>query len=341
MIVLLLVGTGLPLLPFRVGVLIVHAAVLVTLFMAVAIAFASPSRDLSKWIYLCAYGVLYAHTLLLIPFVRGWTAIRVTAETQSFLTVAFSMLLFLLALLLRLREIRRQYARAQLEVRAQREARARDQQTLVHDLHDGLGGMAANISMMAALGQCAPDASAKDEQFRAIEGMAVHAGGEVRAMMNMLDRREIPWADWVLEMHAYAEQAAKPAALSLEWRLAGSVAGTITSAAGAISLMRAIKEAIHNVVKHAAARTLVLALDFGADALTIRVRDDGRGFDPATQRPGKGLTSIRRRLLDLGGQVQLQPAHPGLEVTLHLPLPLKYPDRPDDNPAHNPVCCPP
>lgn len=328
---MLMVGILMFFVPFSGGVLLVHMAVLATVIMVILIALTSLSRQLSAWIYSLAYLVVCVHSLLQVPYIRGWTNLPILADDHSLKVISLSTLLFILALMLRMREIRLEYYAAQSEALEQREARARDQQALVHDLHDGLGGMAANISMLAAIGQSSHAEMAKNEHLSAIESMAIHAGGEIRAMMNMLEQSNVLWTDWARELYDYAEQIVKPSGLLLEWSLSGDSAGRTVPAASAISLMRALKESIQNVVKHSGADRLSISVSFTPDAIDIRVRDNGRGFDPALLSPGKGLASIRRRIQALGGQVGFLPCSPGMEVAINLSIPLKYPAADHDN----------
>ena len=45
--------------------------------------------------------------------------------------------------------------------------------------------------------------------------------------------------------------------------------------------------------------------------MVLEIDDDGRGFDPATARPGgQGLGNLRARAQALGGRVELD-SHPG------------------------------
>jgi signal transduction histidine kinase len=50
-------------------------------------------------------------------------------------------------------------------------------------------------------------------------------------------------------------------------------------------------------------------LSYATDAITLRVADDGRGFDPL-RNPGGGfgLQSMRERLVRLGGHVNVESA---------------------------------
>lgn len=84
----------------------------------------------------------------------------------------------------------------------------------------------------------------------------------------------------------------------------------------------AVKEALHNVVKHAAATELRLLLELAAADLLISVVDDGRGLPAARDNgQGLGLDSIRRRLATLGGAVEWKtPAAGGTQVAFRIPI---------------------
>jgi signal transduction histidine kinase len=66
-------------------------------------------------------------------------------------------------------------------------------------------------------------------------------------------------------------------------------------------LYRIAQEALHNVVKHAAARQVQVSLDrHGADVV-LRIRDDGKGFDQAAVPDGHlGITGMRARADKIG-----------------------------------------
>jgi signal transduction histidine kinase len=75
------------------------------------------------------------------------------------------------------------------------------------------------------------------------------------------------------------------------------------------ALYRIAREALHNIVKHAHASTVLLRLDRQDDEMVLEVRDDGRGFDPAGPFPGHlGLRSIQERAARLGGTCSLASA---------------------------------
>ena len=69
------------------------------------------------------------------------------------------------------------------------------------------------------------------------------------------------------------------------------------------ALYRIGQEALHNVVKHAGARQVRVAVDRLGDGVRVRVADDGQGFDPQTVPDGHlGLAGMRARAERLGGR---------------------------------------
>ena len=80
-------------------------------------------------------------------------------------------------------------------------------------------------------------------------------------------------------------------------------------------------EAWNNTVKHADARTVTTMIDAGGGAITVRVSDDGRGFDKAAVQPGHlGLQTMRERAAAAGAAFDLASA-PGAGTTICLRLP--------------------
>src|ERR671916_3163338 len=88
------------------------------------------------------------------------------------------------------------------------------------------------------------------------------------------------------------------------------------------ALFRLAQEALANVAKHSGAGNVEVDLIYASDSLTLRVADDGRGFDPA-KNPGEGfgLQSMHERLEKLGGRVEVESAPgKGTRVTCVCPL---------------------
>jgi signal transduction histidine kinase len=90
------------------------------------------------------------------------------------------------------------------------------------------------------------------------------------------------------------------------------------------NLLRVGQEAITNAMKHARAKQINVALDFGEKEFYLKVSDDGCGFDPAkppTSNGGFGLVGMRERARQLSGELNIRSMNnSGTEVCLTVPL---------------------
>jgi signal transduction histidine kinase len=66
-------------------------------------------------------------------------------------------------------------------------------------------------------------------------------------------------------------------------------------------LLRIAGEAVHNVIKHARARQVLISVTADDSMLTMDVHDDGVGFAPGTASKGLGQRTMRQRAAICGG----------------------------------------
>jgi two-component system sensor histidine kinase UhpB len=72
-------------------------------------------------------------------------------------------------------------------------------------------------------------------------------------------------------------------------------------------LFMVVKEAMNNAVKHAAASQIKFGLSYNAYKLRAEVTDNGHGFRlDETGKAGDGLENMRRRMLAIGGELNIQ-----------------------------------
>jgi signal transduction histidine kinase len=82
----------------------------------------------------------------------------------------------------------------------------------------------------------------------------------------------------------------------------------------------AVKETLHNVVRHSRATEVEFHLEVVENGIRIVIVDNGQGFDPDAA-DGHGLKNIPERLARMGGhcRVESQPGT-GTRVTIHIPI---------------------
>ncbi len=111
---------------------------------------------------------------------------------------------------------------------------------------------------------------------------------------------------------------------ALDCRLSVSLQDAAIPQRLAVAIYRIAQEALTNVLRHAGASEvrIALALDAGARALTLTIADNGRGLSADVgHKEGIGLAGIRERVLANNGSLALQNA-PGGGLTLRVSFPL-------------------
>jgi len=195
-------------------------------------------------------------------------------------------------------------------------AEERERKQLAQDLHDG-----AIQNLLAARHDLDLAASA------APDGPEARAHAAITATV-----AELRGA--VADLHPYLlEEAGLAAAIGQAARVAAERAGFVLQldvsegepGPNDRAVLRCTSELLSNVVRHAKAAHVSVALQRGNGSDRVRVRDDGVGFDPvvatATVRAGHiGLVSLRERAEALGGALTLESA-PGAGTTATVTIP--------------------
>ncbi|MGQ4584440.1 ATP-binding protein [Lysobacter sp. F60174L2] len=87
-----------------------------------------------------------------------------------------------------------------------------------------------------------------------------------------------------------------------------------------LACFRIAQEALTNVIRHANASRVEVALAIAGDVLELRVEDNGAGFDPRRTQ-GLGLVTMRERAEQLGGTLEMRRgSHGGTCVCARLPM---------------------
>jgi signal transduction histidine kinase/ligand-binding sensor domain-containing protein len=80
-----------------------------------------------------------------------------------------------------------------------------------------------------------------------------------------------------------------------------------------------VKESLNNIVKHAQSSEVHMSVEIDG-RLRIRIRDNGRGFDPMKVRSGaNGLTNMQKRIKRLNGRMEIR-SDQGTDILFDIPL---------------------
>lgn len=205
-------------------------------------------------------------------------------------------------------------------ITAQEEERSR----IAYELHDEVGQLLTAIRFsMDGLPVGAADIDATRQVTR-VRDLIDKAMAYLRRLISGLRPGVIDQLGLLPALREVAEQILAP--LDIVVTIEGPSGGRLPSEVEVV-LFRIAQEAMHNVARHSGARSADLVVARTAGHVTMRIHDDGRGFDAAAVErdtaPGRGLglLGMRERASLLGGSVRIESV-PGAGTTIEAELPL-------------------
>ena len=198
----------------------------------------------------------------------------------------------------------------------------KERRRIAQDLHDDLG---ASVTEIVLLGELAMDT---DHSTGSLPTQMVNIMQKIRQLVGTLD--EVVWtinpkndslASLAEYLADYTERFLAPTAIGCRLEMADQLPNLPLPANIRHQLLLAVKEALNNVVRHAAARTVWLRISLVPGQFVIVITDDGRGFEvPSGAQGGDGLENMRQRMESIHGTMQLQ-SRPGGGTTLTFLIP--------------------
>ena len=199
-------------------------------------------------------------------------------------------------------KVREQHAL--LEKERLRRAREEQKLAIADDLHDSLGIVLAEAALWHGIGQKTPGEMGRAALERA-ERRLQDAMRELRTAVATLGDQQMSRAAIGDLLRARIENLCTASGVAFE--MTCEEANGWLEGSQAHHLVKFAEEAASNAIRHGKPTKLTLHLSW-EDGISLVVRDDGQGFDPATVRRGHGLSSLERRAAFLGGTLDIRSA---------------------------------
>ncbi len=215
------------------------------------------------------------------------------------------------------RRLERKFERIEQQ-RALEQERAR----IAHDLHDDLGTYLTRITMLS---DPARGGSGNGSQAAASLQCIHKTATELTEAM-----AETVWAvnphhdtldSLINYLQKFAQEFLEHAGIRCRLEVPFQLPAWSVSAETRHNLFLAFKETLNNIVKHAGATEVHIALDVESAGFVLAIKDNGRGFangtcsgalpkNPAGCNGGNGLKSIQRRMEKIGGRCEIRAVSP-------------------------------
>lgn len=219
--------------------------------------------------------------------------------------------------------LRESEARIQAQLLREQQAAAAqaERERLARDLHDSMTQSLHSLNLMTATAQLLIQREQYDALPKILDTLrasAQQARHEMRLLVYELQLAPIDNMDLeqlLADRLAFVEQRA---GLQTNLRVHGG--GHIPPSLRKHLFFMAT-EALNNTLRHARATAVHIELEASPVLVSLRVSDDGRGFDAAQTAPGKGLRNMQAQAAELNGRFTID-STPGNGTTMHLELDL-------------------
>jgi signal transduction histidine kinase len=192
---------------------------------------------------------------------------------------------------------------------------AEERERIVREMHDGLGSYL--VSTLALL-----DAEADDVPRAAVDRAIRAALADLRLMIGALEPLEGDLAAALAMLRQRMQPQLESAGIRVDWQVSDVAPIHDFGPRRVLQVLRILQEAVTNVLKHGAARSITVRTAAGAPdgAVAVEITDDGRGLGATRAAAGRGLQHMHERAAAIGATLEVVGSTAGTTVRLRIPV---------------------
>ncbi|MEQ9297168.1 MAG: ATP-binding protein [Cyclobacteriaceae bacterium] len=243
------------------------------------------------------------------PWYRTWWFIILVV-------VMFAVVIALIARFFAQRKLIRRVEELELQQELQKE-----RERISSDLHDHVGAQLTSIISGLSMTEQVGNLSQKDQLTQLIHSIkadAQHTMTNLRDSIWSLNEQSLTLTELFDHIDNYLEGYLKyhpQLSFSMQDHIDQD---TKLGPKQALNIIRVVEEAIQNIVKHACAKHITVAMTVRNDQTEMTIKDDGKGFDPEViTGEHYGLDNMKRRMAEIQGAININ-STPGAGSTLRL-----------------------
>ena len=206
--------------------------------------------------------------------------------------------------------------------------------SIATDLHDDIGSTLTEMALFSdvalrELKSRSGDGKGADADMGKVSGLLREIGSTSRTLIDAMN--DIVWAVdpkndsfefLLLRMKTHAGRVLEAKGINYEIDIPPELAHLRLPLGFRRRFFLVFKEALNNVLKHAAPTRVMLTIKKEKRLLLMTIGDNGIGFDPKIHFQGNGLRNMKERALSLNGDLTITSApSSGTMVSLRVPIP--------------------
>jgi signal transduction histidine kinase/ligand-binding sensor domain-containing protein len=201
------------------------------------------------------------------------------------------------------------------------------------DLHDDIGASLTQIAVLSEVAQQKSNSNGQEiESLHLITNVSNELVEAMADIVWAINPRKDHLVDLLQRMRRFASDVLSARNIKFDFHTPHSEKEISLGANIRREVFLIFKESINNIVKHSEATRAEIRFELTGDWLTLSISDNGAGFSPETVaanagldlargKGGNGLSSMRKRAVEIGGEYRIN-SHIGQGATIVLRIPL-------------------
>ncbi len=180
----------------------------------------------------------------------------------------------------------------------------RERARISQDMHDDVGASLTRISILSELAQNRRDNPVETSQWLCqISDTSRGVMEEMSQIIWALNPRNDTLEGLVAYLRRFVYEYLEPTTVNCIFDLPEKLPDRALSVEVRRNVYLVVREALHNVVKHALATKVFVSIKMNENGFRITIRDDGKGFNHSSlEFPGNGLVNMKKRMHDIEGK---------------------------------------
>ena len=188
------------------------------------------------------------------------------------------------------------------------------------DLHDDVGSGLSSIMLLSELVKKVAKTPETRKEAEKISTISQELSSNISEIIWALNSNNDYVDNLVAYIRRYAAEYVENSPVKLKIITPGYISRTPISGEHRRNIFFTVKEAMHNIIKHADATEVELNFSVQNNVLFVVIHDNGKGMpNGELNRFGNGLNNMRKRMTSINGKFIIE-NHMGTKITLSLPI---------------------
>lgn len=210
--------------------------------------------------------------------------------------------------------------RKELKIQLQERKMSDERMRISRELHDNIGARITHIISSLDI-EAYKNSEAKS--IDKISNFARETMTQLRETIWAVSAKEIAFSQFVHRIEQYVRQIDQLSTSQIRCEKSENLPDFLLTPTQLINYYRTIQEAINNAVKYAEPTTICVEFreESNSDTILVQITDDGIGFDLTKEKLGTGIKSMRERMEEVGGKMEVKSElGKGTRIILYLPV---------------------